>query len=378
MPGDKHLLLVIRLLGGRAGGAERLFCGTANLLAAAGYRVTVVHHESGDEPPAFPLDVPVVNLRGKRGAPEKLMRPLRALPPFDWLVRHSPFTRGLVAAIRELRPDAVISWLPSANTPALIAGWITGVPVIPTNHSVPEHDYEDASRWDPNPIDRALRRYALRAATRIHVLHPSFAAWFPEHLRDRVVAIPNYVSPEFTPSEAPRRDVVVAAGRLVPEKDHAILIDAWAKLRPRGWSLEIHGDGPHRGELERRLDAHGLPREILRGHSRDIVSVYRAAGLCVHPSRFEGFGLAVAEALACGTPVIGFTDCDALRELVHHDVNGLLVRRDPDALAAAIDRLVQDAGARARLSAAAAPSVRPYSLEAYRERWLALLDPVVA
>jgi len=377
---------VIRLLGGRAGGAERLFCGTANLLAAAGLRVTVLFHDADDRRPAYPLDVAAINLRGRRGVPERAFRiaakgypQVQALAGFDWIARHSPFTRGLVSAIRELRPDAVISWLPSANTPALIAGWVTGVPVIPTNHSVPEHDYGDATRWDPNPIDRALRRFVLRAAARIHVLFPAYAAWFPPAVRERVVAIPNYVAPEFTPAAVPRTSTIVSAGRLVTSKDHATLIDAWAELAPRHptWDLAIHGEGPHRVELERRLDDRGLPRSILKGHTPDLVPVYRGASIGVHPSRFEGFGLAVAEALACGLPMVGFTDCHALRELIMDATNGRLVARDPAILAAALDQLISDPDHRRQLSDAAPASMERYGVDAYRTRWLTVLGEVI-
>jgi glycosyltransferase involved in cell wall biosynthesis len=75
--------------------------------------------------------------------------------------------------------------------------------------------------------------------------------------------------------------------------------------------------------------------------------------------------------------MVAFDDCAGLRELIVDGTNGLLLRRDPIVLVAALDRLINDAALRARLSAAAPASMAPYSLDAYRTRWLTLLDEVI-
>lgn len=389
-----HIMMVIRLLAGRTGGAERMFCETASMFADQGYQVTAVHCERSSAPPSFPLSpgVALVNLRAHRPGWYRALDGLAAgyrggwgRAPVAWLARNLFFVRRLHHIIRERNPDLIVSFLPPANTPSLIAGRWAGTPVIPTNHNVPEQDYRSPRRWDQNPIDRFLRLRALRSAERIHVLFPSFADWFPDQVRDRVVVIPNFVSAEFLTAAAgpPRLPQVLASGRLVDEKNHRALIDAWSLIAARhpDWSVVICGDGPLRAELQQRIDDLGLAASVrLAGRCDDMPAVYRRAELLCHPARFEGFGLAVAEALACGLPVVAFADCAGVNQLVHDGVNGILVERagGPAALAGALERLVESPSMRAALRERCPDSVQGFSAEAYRSRWLAVVDDVMA
>jgi glycosyltransferase involved in cell wall biosynthesis len=283
------------------------------------------------------------------------------------------------------RPDVVLSFLPPANTPSLIAGRMTGTPVIPTNHNVPAEDYASKKRWDQNPLDKALRLRALRTAARVHVLFPVFADWFPPDIRGRVVAIPNFIAAGFSPPPPgqPRRKVILAAGRLAEVKQHALLIDAWAQLAVRhpDWAVHIHGDGPLRDKLQQQIDQLGLGARVrLLGNTDDMAAAYRNAELLCHPARFEGFGLAVAEALACGTPVVAFAECAGVNQIVRDGDNGLLVPAagGAAALATGLDRLITDDALRAGLRARAATSVSEFSRDAVRTRWFSLVNDIVA
>ncbi|MEZ4367147.1 MAG: glycosyltransferase [Kofleriaceae bacterium] len=392
---------MIRLLGGRAGGAERLFCDLANLLDGAGYDVTVVRCDTSPDPIPFAL-APTVdqhNLWTRRARARLRYRALDALAagyrplrtrsaaaaavfaPADWLSKNLYFVRALRTYLRTACPDLVISFLPPANTPSLLAGWLTGVAVVPTNHNVPAEDYDSPTRWDQNPIDRALRRRSLAAATRIHVLFPSFAAWFPPELRDRVVAVPNGVAPEFLAPAPPvaRRKVVVAAGRLADVKNYAVLVDAWAHVAPRfpDWRVEIHGTGPLEPTLAQQIARLGLTASVrLCGHTSAMREVYRTSEIMAHPAKFEGFGLSAAEALASGCPVVAFADCAGIKEFVLDGTNGVMVDRagGAPAFAAALARLIEDEPLRARLRAGCGPSLADYTPDAFRARWTRLLS----
>jgi glycosyltransferase involved in cell wall biosynthesis len=391
-----RIALVIRGLAGRAGGAERLYCEMAGMFAAAGYPVTCLHLDASDAPPFYPLADGIERRNLWRPARERALVEraavfagrlprLPAIAPLTWLGRNLAFVRGLVAAFRALRPDVVVSFLPPANTPALLAGRLTGTAVIPTNHNVPSEDYGATDRWEQNPIDRALRLRLLDGAARIHVLFPAFAAGFPAALRPRIVAIPNYVAPALAvpAPEAGRRPVVLSVGRLTTVKDHATLIDAWAALGPRrrDWLLRVHGDGPEHAALAAQIVRLGVGDAVdLAGPTADIGRAYREASILAHPARFEGFGLAVAEGMASGLPVVAFADCAGVREYLRDGEGGLLADRagGPAALADALARLIADPGLRARLGAGAIAAVAPFSLASYRDRWFALVEDVAA
>lgn len=390
-------MMVIRLLNGRMGGAERLFCDVANMLAEAGFEVTIAYCDSRDAPIGYALSPKIARLnlwaKAAREAPgyaalDSLARAyprVGALAPVEWLSSNLYFLRRLHTLARNLRPDVMISFMPPANTPALLAGWLAGVKVLPTNHNVPVHDYRSKIRWDQNPIDKALRLWSLRKADRIHVLFPVFAEWFPAELQSRIVAVPNAISPAFLEPapETVRRRRIVGVGRLTDVKNYGVLIEAWALLADKhpDWSVEIYGSGPKRKELQARIHELSLEESVrLMSHSSEIKQIYLESEIMAHPALFEGFGLSVAEALALGCPVVAFSDCPGVNQIVKEGVNGLLVERarGAEALAAGLDRLISDEALRLALRARGRESLEPYRPELFRERWLGLVDEIVA
>lgn len=150
--------------------------------------------------------------------------------------------------------------------------------------------------------------------------------------------------------------LIVSVGRLSPEKEHAILIRAFAKLAHLGWRLEIAGEGPMREPLLALIHELGVERSVmLTGFVNDPFSVFRRAELVVSSSLYEGFGNAIVEALACGTPVVA-TDCPyGPREILADGRYGLLVPvGDADALALAMNQAMAATPDRAALRARAA------------------------
>jgi glycosyltransferase involved in cell wall biosynthesis len=177
--------------------------------------------------------------------------------------------------------------------------------------------------------------------------------------------------PDLPPREALRDelgldgDVLVFAGRLGPQKDLGIALDALAAVVDV--SLVVAGDGPEREALERRTAELGLAARVgfLGSVPRErVLRLFRAADASLLPSAWENFPHTVVEALAVGCPVIA-TAVGGVPEVVRDGENGLLVPpRDSAALAAAIARFSGDPELRVRLSAAAPGSVAAYSEEA--------------
>lgn len=150
-----------------------------------------------------------------------------------------------------------------------------------------------------------------------------------------------------------RPDVVLAVGRLVPEKGHMDLLAAMAKMPPET-SLVIAGEGPERPRLEAAIAAMGLPGRVrLAGYLTDPSEVYRQAKVLALPSYTEAFGNVVVEALGYGLPVVA-ADCGGPAEILKGGELGALVPvGDPDAMAAALMRALRDPGDPARWRARA-------------------------
>jgi glycosyltransferase involved in cell wall biosynthesis len=159
--------------------------------------------------------------------------------------------------------------------------------------------------------------------------------------------------------------VLLAVGSVIPRKGYDVLVAALARLRHLSWRLVIAGDCGRSPETFRRLEADianlGLAdRVTLLGAvaADELASLYATSDLFVLPSRFEGYGMAYAEALAHGLPVIG-TTAGAVPQTVPGDAGVLLPPDDVDALAATLQQLVESPDERERLAAGARATAFP-------------------
>ncbi|MGD0199378.1 MAG: glycosyltransferase family 4 protein [Bryobacteraceae bacterium] len=229
-----------------------------------------------------------------------------------------------------------------------------------------------------------LDRWSLRAADRVvTVCGPFAAALARTGVRpERIVVRHNAVEP-FVP--APEAEVarlraalgipkgalvVLCAGRLSKEKGHADLIRAIAVVaQGRGtppFRLVVAGGGPERGSIERTCAALGLVENvILTGYQPDLRVYYQMADMVALSSHTEGSPNVLLEAMAAGLPVVA-TRVGGVPEIAGHEENALLVEpRDPEAMAAALVRLLRDEDLRKRLGAAARIVTFKYTPEAY-------------
>jgi glycosyltransferase involved in cell wall biosynthesis len=226
-----------------------------------------------------------------------------------------------------------------------------------------------------------MRLAALDHAARIHVIFPRFGEWFPDHLRERVVAMPNYVSSEIlraTP-KAEREPYILATGRLAGVKNYDTLLAAWAliaKDHPE-WKVVVYGAGPQLKNLKAGASRLGVEESfLLPGHRGNLGEEYARMSIFCHPAYFEGFGLSVAEALALKMPVVAFADCAGVNEFVFDGYNGLMVDRagGAPALANALKRLIEDEGLRRRLGDNGPASVAAFTEERYAKGWVDLIE----
>jgi glycosyltransferase involved in cell wall biosynthesis len=159
---------------------------------------------------------------------------------------------------------------------------------------------------------------------------------------------------------APRRGEpphLLALGSVTPRKGHDVLVAALATLRHLPWRCTIAGSLDRAPDTARRLraqiEAASLgDRVTLAGEVAEAAALYAGADLFVLASRHEGFGMAYAEALAHGLPVIG-TTAGAIPSVVPEAAGALVPPEDVPALAAALRHLLTDAAAREAASAAA-------------------------
>jgi len=221
-------------------------------------------------------------------------------------------------------------------------------------------------------------RKAVQKYDRFVVLtHQDAEDWRKDKNTDNVSVISNPAS--FAPSDDEITDYsakrVLAIGRLCPQKGFDILIDAWrqipAKVRS-GWSLDIVGSGPDKKKLADAIAAGGLENEIqIIPPVKDVAQLYKNHSIFCFPSRYEGFGLSLMEAMSFGLACVGSNCPCGPGELIENQSVGLLIPTEsPQSLAQALQSLMGSESLRCRIGQAARLSIQErYSLETTMGKW---------
>jgi glycosyltransferase involved in cell wall biosynthesis len=200
---------------------------------------------------------------------------------------------------------------------------------------------------------------------------------------EQALCIPNFISDEevaqgrgqTVPDWAERvfrSPAVVSVARLDPQKGLDVLIRAHAHLRRQGGThnLLILGEGPLRAGLEDLALQLGVKEStFLPGFVPNPYALVKRASVFAVPSRFEGFCLAVVEAMLCGAPVVA-TNCHALVEVLDNGRYGRLVAiDDAPGLAKVLGEMLAEPSLRAAWAERAVAGGRRYFYPAVREAW---------
>ncbi|NOZ20764.1 MAG: glycosyltransferase [Planctomycetes bacterium] len=259
----------------------------------------------------------------------------------------------LITLMRRLRPQVVHTWLFTSDAYGCAAALATSAPVIVSSR----RSTDPWKGFVHRMVDRAVGAFADAViANSLAVRDVCIRSGVPE---GKVALIRNGIDiGRFKPRERGRkgrlrvkgrRRVVGFAGRLVPEKGIACLLEAMdlvSRALPDVLLL-VAGDGELRSELKARY--HDSPHVGFLGHLDDMTDFYPVLDVLVLPSLWEGLPNAVVEAMACGVPVVA-TDVGGTGEIVRDGETGLLVPpRSAEALSDAIQKLLESATDRRRM-----------------------------
>jgi glycosyltransferase involved in cell wall biosynthesis len=152
--------------------------------------------------------------------------------------------------------------------------------------------------------------------------------------------------------------------QLIERKGIDILVEACSLLPSEGWSLEIFGEGPDRQVLQRMIDDRKLPIRLHRPLPFETrMTAFRGSHCFVFPSRWDGWGMALVEALAAGLPVIASDQVMSAHDFIENGKNGFVVRCEPAAIAAAMKSILDNPSAIASQSCAARESIADFTPE---------------
>jgi glycosyltransferase involved in cell wall biosynthesis len=328
----RHLALFIKSMGG--GGAERVYATLARAFVERGHRVDLlVALARGPMLDQLPDPVRVVDLGGhpaRRGLPTLLRIPgeLRRLV-WPALARGRPRVLGslpaLVRYLRSERPDAMLSAMSYDHFVALWANRIAGVATrqVVAVHNTMSQEVGHSPNRDFRLLPGLMRRWYPAADAVVCVSEGSAddLARLTSMPRESLTTIYNPVEvdrvttlaaepvehPWFRPDQPP---VLVTMGRLTPQKNQAMLLRAFARVRDeREARLWIMGEGRLRNALAAQARELGIAEDVeLSGFVANPFKYMTRARAFVLSSLWEGLPMVLLEALACGTPVVS-TDC---------------------------------------------------------------------
>lgn len=359
-----RMTLVISSLA--AGGAQRVMLDLARHLSDRGHSVSLITFSAGsDDFFAVPPGI-------ERRALDLLGRSPSAVAAMMGNARRLLILRK---AIAESNADVVLSFIDITNIAVILATFGLGVPAVVSERIHPRA-HRIGLAWD------ALRRAAYPFCSRLVVQTEAVAAWGRRVVpRQKVAVIPNAVprtAIERVQESDRRENVILAVGRLDPQKGFDLLIRAFAAsaLFSLGWRLIIMGEGTERSALTRLSSELGLAEAVeLPGQTRDPTQLMSTSSIFALSSRYEGFPNVLLEAMACGAAPVAFDCLSGPGEIIEQGVNGLLVPAgDVEAFGAALKRLANDDSLRRRLSNAARHVTRAFAPSVVLERWVELLE----
>jgi len=355
----KKILFVIPSLAG--GGAEKVLIYLLQYLNRDSFcPILVVFNEKNAYANQIPKDVVRLNLKKKS--------------PLDFF----RLIIQLSQIIRREQPGFIVSFLTYANYLTLVANSCVHhkIPVILTEHNTLSRSLTDERLGCIKK--RIIKRFYPKAERIIAV-----SQGVKEDLISRYFLFPNKISVIYNSIDGERISdltrekvdhpwfnhkipLIVSAGRLAAQKNYPLLFKAIAKLKDEtNVRLMILGDGEDRSMLEIIAGRLGISERVHFMGFQSNPYKYMARGtIFVLSSSWEGFGIVIIEAMACGIPVISTNCSSGPDEIITNGINGLLVPvHNIDTMAQAISKLLKDEPLRKKLAEAGKKRAEDFRVE---------------
>ena len=366
-----------------AGGVERVLTLKASYFAEHfGYDITIILTEGKDKPLYYPLSdkVKVVYLGINF---EELWTCSFYKKVVLYLQKQYQFKKELTAELMRIRPDITVSLLRrEINFITKIKDGSKKIGELHVNRA----NYRNFEADDSNFVKRQFSKFwmwslvkHLKELDRFVVLTEEDKLNWKELEHVDVIPDPLAFQTDIVSQLNSKR--VIAVGRYVYQKGFDLLLRAWAKVERKrsDWELVIYGQG-NREPYEILIDQLGLDRNRchLYGPTNDIKREYLNSSIFVFSSRFEGFGMVLIEAMACGLPVVSF-DCPCgPKDIISEGVDGLLVPNgNVSQLSDKLVWLINRPNEIHRLSLGAVERSKKYSLDILSLKWKHLFDTIM-
>ncbi len=358
------------------GGLERTLTDKANYLVANGHDVMFLTYAQGENKVFYDLDS-----RVRQVDVDCSIYVIYNSPFWNRIKRYlqlrRQFRERMTRVLDDFRPDVVVVTIP--NTEDFILDIVTvahakNVKVIVESHlAFPFHlknkQLTERILFKLYPPLKAIRQVDLLIA-----LTEQDADNFRRHKVPQVTVVPNpstYYCDDIGAVEK-QEGRIIAVGRLSNQKRYDRLIHAFSLIASKypAWSVDIFGAGPLENSIQMLIERQGLTGRVrLNKPTQDIIDEYKRSQFFVLSSDYEGFGLVIIEAMACGLPVVSTTCPCGPSEIITDGGNGLLARMDESDLAKKMEWLITHEAERRQMGLCAHETSARYRKELVMPEW---------
>ena len=352
-----------------SGGSERVMSIVANKMQERGYEVEIVC--LNDQIVFYPINegIKITHVEVEAGT--------KSLPKKLWWFRKY---------IQKNQPDVVIAFMVSVYTVTLLALMGVDIPVISSVRNDPAYS---------NLRKKITRKILLPRSAHVVVQTQQIKEFFCKNIQKMTTVIYNPVNERvFETSydddnvddnsglrmKDERLNRIISVGRLYPQKDQKMMIEAFAKVSERfpDWKLVIFGEGPEREALESLVERLKVKDKVsLPGRSENIIDELNKSKIFCLSSVYEGMSNALVEAICVGLPIVT-TKVSGTEELIQDGENGFTVNvGDKEAMAKALTKIIEDENLQIQFSENNKAQAIKFETNAIVDQWEDLVNSVV-
>lgn len=395
-----------------AGGTEKIGCYLANNLALNNFDVEIATNENTNGKPLFYLDervqvsnifdssiiqnkiVEIHNYKGKNPltwAYYKIQKKrakihnklfLKKMGGIDELNKFNLYNRSQAwcSYLAKAKPDLIIT-MSIGSLLEITFRNVYNIPIINSVNGRPDYDYSDLL-WYRSENEMKLLKESYSNLTAIQVLFDSYKEYLPETFKGKACTISN---PVYQINDAEvvnhfkekERFKIVNIASLVAsckQQDVAILVFSKIANEYLNWDLHFWGTGADLEKLQNQVKELNLEgRVFFNGFTKDPIHEMKESDIFVFPSKYEGFPLALVEAMSVGLPCVGFESCSGVNELIENNTNGFLVKNEDD-MQKSLTALITDTDLRNQMGKNAHQMVKKYNEKEITDKWIDLIN----
>lgn len=344
------------------------------------YEIWMVETERADLPHYYPLNPNIKSVNFDINFDS-----VYALPFFKRILafkrKEHSFKKELTHLLINIRPDITISTMRREIN--FINKIHDGSQKIGEIHFGRSHYRIFNKSFFPTFLNRLITTYwqhqllkEIKRLKRFVVLTHEDAACWPE-LKNLEI-IPNFIPSIPKKQSTCKNKQVIALGRYTEQKGFDLLIDAWKIVESKhsDWKIDLYGSGD-KDLYQKMADEKGLKNMKCHSSRRNLEDIYTTASIYVLSSRHEGFGLVLIEAMSYGVPCVSFACPCGPKDIISHNINGLLVKNgDVNDLAANLKILIENQTLRQKLGTQAKKDVQQWEINSTMQKWVYLFSSV--